>query len=54
MSRDKTGAVWAGLGLIGLGAALVLGQWIDWERIWPTFLFSVGVAFVAACFAGGA
>jgi hypothetical protein len=42
------GTVWAGLGLIGLGIALVVAQWIGWDRIWPLFPVLGGLGLLAA------
>jgi len=51
--RDRTGTVWTGLGLIGLGIAFVLAQWIGWDKIWPAFPMLGGLAFLAAYAATG-
>jgi hypothetical protein len=53
MSRDQLGVVWAGLGLIGLGIALLFAQWIGWDRIWPIFPLLGGLAFFAGYAASG-
>ena len=53
MSRDQLGVVWAGLGLIGLGIAFLLAQWIGWEKIWPIFPVLGGLAFFAGYAASG-
>ncbi|RPI49353.1 MAG: hypothetical protein EHM56_12500 [Chloroflexi bacterium] len=47
MERDRLGTVWAGLGLIGLGIAFVVAQWIGWDRIWPLFPVLGGIGFLA-------
>jgi len=47
MDRDRLGTVWAGLGLIGLGIAFVMAQWIGWDRIWPLFPVLGGLGFLA-------
>jgi hypothetical protein len=47
MERDRLGTVWAGLGLIGLGIAFVVAQWIGWDRIWPLFPVLGGLGFLA-------
>lgn len=48
MERDRLGTVWAGLGLIGLGIALVVAQWIGWDRIWPLFPVLGGLGLLVA------
>lgn len=48
MERDRMGTVWAGLGLIGLGIAFVVAQWIGWGRIWPLFPVLGGVGFLVS------
>ena len=53
MQRDRVGAVWAGLGLIGLGTALILAQWIGWEKVWPIFPILAGLAFLTGYVASG-
>jgi hypothetical protein len=53
MVQDRFGAVWAGLGLIGLGIALILGMLIGWEKIWPIFPLLSGLAFLAGHVVGG-
>lgn len=46
MSQNRSGAAWAGLGLIALGVLLLLAQWIGWNRIWPIFPLLGGMAFL--------
>lgn len=53
MQRDRAGAVGAGLGLIGLGMALILAQWIGWEKLWPIFPILAGLAFLTGYVASG-
>jgi hypothetical protein len=53
MSRDQLGVVWAGLGLIGLGIAFLLAQWIGWDKLWPIFPLLGGLAFFAGYAASG-
>jgi hypothetical protein len=53
MTRDRLGFVGVGLGLIGLGSALLLALWIGWDRIWPIFPILGGLAFFAAYIATG-
>lgn len=53
MSRDGLGAAWVGLGLIGLGIAFLLAQWIGWDRIWPILPLFGGLAFFGAYIGGG-
>jgi hypothetical protein len=48
MERDRLGTVWAGLGLIGLGIAFVVAQWIGWGRIWPLFPVLGGLGLLAS------
>jgi hypothetical protein len=53
MSRDRSGFIVAGLVLIGLGAVLLLAQWLGWEKIWPVFPLLGGLAFLAGYAASG-
>jgi hypothetical protein len=53
MSRDRLGAAWAGLALIGLGIAFLLAQWIGWDRVWPIFPLFGGLAALVSYVAGG-
>jgi hypothetical protein len=48
MSRDRLGTAWAGLGLIGLGLAFLLAQWVGWDKVWPIFPMLGGLAFFAS------
>jgi hypothetical protein len=45
MARDKLGTMWTGLGLIALGIALLVAQWIGWGEIWPLFPLLAGLSF---------
>jgi len=51
--RDRVGVVWAGLSLIGLGAAFLLAQSFGWGRIWPIFPLIGGLAFLGSYVATG-
>jgi hypothetical protein len=51
--RDRIGAVWAGLGLVGLGVAFLLAQAFGWGRIWPIFPLIGGLAFLGSYVATG-
>jgi hypothetical protein len=53
MSRERIGVVWAGLGLIGLGIALLAAQLIGWDKLWPIFPIFAGVAFFAGYISSG-
>jgi hypothetical protein len=53
MSRDRLGAAWVGLVLIGLGIAFLLARWVGWDRIWPLFPVFGGLAFFGAYIGGG-
>lgn len=53
MSRDRSGFIVAGLVLIGLGAVLLLAQWLGWQKIWPIFPLLGGLAFLAGYAASG-
>jgi hypothetical protein len=53
MSRERIGVVWAGVGLIGLGIALLAAQLIGWDRLWPIFPILGGVAFFAGYISSG-
>ena len=44
---------WAGLSLVGLGAALLLAQSIDWDRMWPVFPLLGGLVFLGSYVASG-
>jgi hypothetical protein len=46
MNRDRLGAIWIGLSLIGFGIVFFLAQWIGWDQIWPIFPLLGGLAFV--------
>ena len=46
MNRERLGAAWVGLSLIGLGIVLLVAQWIGWDRIWPIFPLMGGLAFL--------
>lgn len=45
MARDRSGVLWVGLGLIGLGVALLLASIIGWDAVWPAFPLLGGLAF---------
>jgi hypothetical protein len=51
--RDRYGVMWAGLGLIGLGVAFLVAQFIGWDKIWPIFPILGGLAFLGGYAAGG-
>jgi hypothetical protein len=53
MTKQQQAALWTGLGLIGLGVALILAQFIGWDRIWPLFPLLGGLAFLAGYVASG-
>ena len=53
MARDKLGTMWTGLGLIALGIALLVAQWIGWDEIWPLFPLLAGLSFLGWCVATG-
>jgi hypothetical protein len=46
MSRDRWGAVWGGLALIGAGIAFILANIIGWDQVWPIFPIFGGLAFL--------
>jgi hypothetical protein len=48
MEKERLGTVWAGLGLITVGIALVAAQWLGWDRLWPLFPAMGGVGLLAA------
>jgi hypothetical protein len=51
--RNRVGPIWAGLSLIGLGAAFLLAERFGWGRIWPVFPVIGGLAFLGAYVATG-
>lgn len=53
MTKQQQSALWTGLGLIGLGVAFLLAQFIGWDRIWPLFPLLGGLAFLAGYVASG-
>jgi hypothetical protein len=46
MARNRWGAAWAGLTLIGLGLAFLLANIVGWDRTWPIFPLFGGLAFL--------
>lgn len=48
MRNDRTGAVWTGIVLIGLGVILAIAQLGGWDKIWPIFPLFVGVALLVS------
>jgi hypothetical protein len=53
MTRDKVGALWAGLGLIGLGIAFIVAQVVGWENFWPVFPLVGGLVFFGGYIGSG-
>jgi len=53
MTKQQRSALWTGLGFIGLGVALILAQFIGWDRIWPLFPLLGGLAFLVGYVASG-
>jgi hypothetical protein len=53
MTKQQQTALWTGLGLIGLGVALILAQFIGWDRVWPLFPLLGGLAFLVGYVASG-
>jgi hypothetical protein len=46
--NKQSGAVWTGLGLIGLGIAFLVAMAVGWDRFWPIFPVLGGLAFLVA------
>jgi hypothetical protein len=53
MTKQQQSALWTGLGLIGLGVAMVLAQFVGWDRVWPLFPLLGGLAFLVGYVASG-
>ncbi|MBN1136052.1 MAG: hypothetical protein JXM73_05680 [Anaerolineae bacterium] len=51
--NSRSGTVWAGLGLIGLGIAFLAAMAFGWDRFWPVFPLLGGLAFLAAFVGSG-
>lgn len=47
MVRRSSGVLWVGLGLIGLGVALLVASFVGWDAIWPVFPLLGGLVFYA-------
>ncbi len=45
MGRDRSGVLWVGLGLIGLGVVLLVATILGWDTIWPAFPLLGGLVF---------
>jgi hypothetical protein len=54
MTRDRFGMVWAGLGLIGLGLAVLAASLVGWARLWPLFPILAGLGLFAGYVTSGA
>ena len=54
MTRDRLGMVWAGLGLIGLGLAVLVASLLGWARLWPLFPILAGLGLFAGYAISGA
>ncbi len=48
MTRKWSEVLWLGLGLIGLGIALLVASIVGWDSIWPAFPLLGGLLFYAA------
>ena len=51
--NTRSGAVWAGLGLIGLGIAFLVAMLVGWDKFWPVFPLLGGLAFLIAWVGSG-
>ena len=51
--KKQSGAVWTGLGLIGLGIAFLVATLAGWDRFWPVFPLLGGLAFLVAYIGSG-
>jgi hypothetical protein len=47
MQKSRRATVGLGLSLVGVGVALLLAQWVGWDRFWPIFPILGGPAFLA-------
>ena len=54
MTRDRLGMVSAGLGLIGLGLAVLAASLLGWARLWPLFPILAGLGLFAGYVTSGA
>ena len=54
MTRDRLGMVWAGLGLIGLGFAVLAASLLGWSQLWPLFPILAGLGLFAGYVVSGA
>ena len=54
MTRDRLGLVWAGLGLIGLGLAVLVASLLGWAKLWPLFPILAGLGLFAGYVTSGA
>ena len=48
MTRKRSEVLWLGLGLIGLGTALLVATLVGWDSIWPAFPLLGGLFFYCA------
>jgi hypothetical protein len=46
MNRERVGAAWAGVSLIGVGIVVFVTQFVGWDRVWPIFPLMGGLAFL--------
>jgi len=51
--KRQLGAVWTGLGLIGLGIAFLMALAVGWDRFWPVFPLFGGLAFLIVYIGSG-
>ena len=54
MTRDRLGMVWAGLGLIGLGLAVLAASLFGWASLWPLFPVLAGLGLFVSYLVSGA
>jgi hypothetical protein len=45
MAASRSGVLLVGLGLVGLGVALLVASFVGWDAIWPVFPLLGGLAF---------
>lgn len=54
MTRDRLGMVWAGVGLIVLGLAVLAASLLGWAMLWPLFPVLAGLGLLVGYAVSGA